>query len=96
MRVVYIAFQECEVRGDWTGTTDVGKVAWIYTSEDEDGQVHLVRQDGLKRAFSFKKGSVVGMIPMTVFFESDNVTDELTVDEDERAGGEPKPKLKFT
>ena len=34
MRVVYIAFQECEVRGDWTGTTDVGKVAWIYTSED--------------------------------------------------------------
>jgi hypothetical protein len=46
MRTAFISFLECEVRGNWDNQTDVGKLANIYISKDEDGDVHLVRPDG--------------------------------------------------
>lgn len=48
--------------------------------------VWLVRQDGLRRNLAFKKDSVVSITPMMLRYESDDVVDEHTVDEDEKTG----------
>ena len=96
MRTAFITFLECEARGNWTMTTDGGKVSKDYTFQDEGGEEHLVRHDGLKRAFVFKKRSIVTVAPMTVSFNNNDSTGEMSVDEDERAGREPRPRLRFT
>ena len=56
----------------------------------------LVRADGLKRAFNFRKGSKIqiGMMMMVMFTHKD-IVEEIAVDEDERAGRETRSKLKF-
>lgn len=51
--------------------------------------------DGLKRGFSFKEGSRIQVGMMMVRFAHEDLIDEITVDENERAGKAPGAKLKF-
>jgi hypothetical protein len=92
----YIIFLECQVRGNWTETTDVGRTSRDCTAQDDNAEVGLVRQDGLRRNFIFKRGAVVSITPMMLGLENDDVVNELTVDEDGQAGKQPRPKLGVT
>ncbi len=96
-RIAFVAFQECEVRGNWReGAAPAGPAGRWFIAEDDDCQVWLVRQDGLRRAFAFKKGANITMTSMMLSFESSNIANELSVDEDEQAGKQTSSKLRFT
>jgi hypothetical protein len=71
MRTFFIVFQECEIKGDWSTMTPTG--SGHYTAKEDNAIVRLVRQDGLKGNFDFRKNSVVYLTPMMPSFESDDM-----------------------
>jgi hypothetical protein len=66
-----------------------------YKAENDAAEVRLVRPDGVKRIFSFKKGSQIQVGMMMLKFAHEDLIGEITVDEDGRAGRSPHAKLKF-
>ena len=52
-----------------------------YTEMEDDCELWLVRPDGLKRNFIFKKGALLDVSGTTVKFNQNFVNDELSVDE---------------
>jgi hypothetical protein len=91
MQTFFTVFQECEIKGDWSTMTPTG--SGHYAAKEDNAIVRLVRQDGLKRNFAFRRNSVGYLTPMMPSFD---MIEELTVDEDERTRTELSPKLKFT
>ena len=73
----------------------VGYEWHYYRAKDDSAELRLVRADGLKRAFNFRKGSKIQIGMMMVMFTNEDMVQEVTVDEDERAGRVPRSKLKF-
>jgi hypothetical protein len=96
MRTTFITFLECEIEGNWSTMTPNGGGSGHYIAKEDNAIVRLVREDGLKRNFAFRKNATIYITPMMLRFESDDMIEELTVDEDERAGRQPQSKLKIT
>lgn len=97
--ILTIAHIECMVRGGgWNFETVPAQfetTLWRqYQVWKEDGnELWIVRPDGLRRAWTFKLGSIVEVSPQAVQFRSRDIITELSVDEDEQRGETPKPKL---
>lgn len=93
IRIAYISFLECEVRGFWMEDEDLGMVnndlpsqqVWkIYNAATKGSEISLVRPDGLRRMFRFKSGTEVGIGQQMVRFEQEDVLEELSVDDDKK------------
>jgi hypothetical protein len=82
VRIAYVSFLECEVRGNWQIKTSPE----VYKAEDDNCEVSLVRPDLLRRTFVFKKNSYVYIIGSMLKFFQNDVIDELSVDEDAQSG----------
>ena len=93
IRKTYISFLECEVRGYWLDNLDPeivndypSKFPWKTYSALKDPEVALIRFDGLRRIFKFRKHSEISIGQMMLEFDQEDVIDELSVDEDKQAG----------
>lgn len=92
IRTAFISFLECEIRGLWErklGRPDfTSGDSWEQFSAtlETDCEIWLVRPDGLRRAFRFKKNAVVAIGQMMVRFDQDDIAEELSVDENARKG----------
>jgi hypothetical protein len=91
IRTAYISFLECEVRGFWMEDEDPGMVnnelpsqqVWkIYSAATKGSEISLVRPDGLRRMFRFKKHAEVAIGQQMVRFEQEDVLEELSVDDE--------------
>jgi len=95
-RTVFLSFLECELRGNWNQLLYKGGYEWLYyIAKDETAELWLVRPDGLKRAFNFKTGSKIQIGMMTAKFDNEDTVQEISIDEDERAGRQSVSKLKI-
>jgi len=89
-KVAYIAFLECVFSGFWDMNYSTGGPI-TYTAESDDNcTVALVRTDGLRRMWNFKKGDYVSIFNQVLVLNLKADLNELTVDEDEQQG---KPSL---
>ncbi len=88
---VFVAFLECVLKGEWQDQPyyDIH----IFTAFNENNEVWMVRPDGLKRAFRFRKGSEIKVAQNNINFTDEDLIEELAVDEDERNGKPPLNKL---
>lgn len=66
-----------------------------YVAKSDQVELWLVRPDELKRALRFKKDWEIKIGPNSMKFLSDDVDEELTVDEDERMGKASHSRLTF-
>jgi hypothetical protein len=95
-RTAYLAFLECELRGDWNKILYKDGYEWhYYKAKSDKAELWLVRPDGLKRGFRFKDSSRIQIGMMMMMFAQKDLLDEIAVDENERAGEAPSSKLKF-
>ncbi|MBM3911020.1 MAG: hypothetical protein FJ356_05170 [Thaumarchaeota archaeon] len=99
VRVAYLTFLECEVRGGWldeqtTTRLQIGKGDETYWRVwQEPAEILLVRQDGLKRHLTFRNTSQVIIHNGMIEFNQDDFLGEIRIDEDEQKGNTPKTKL---
>ena len=97
--VVTVSFIECVVKNDcWeyqAKTEQIERDVWrFYQVWKEDGaEVWIVRPDGLRRAWSFKIGSIIQIGLQVIQFNKDDVIEELTVDEDAQQGKQKRPTV---
>jgi hypothetical protein len=95
-RTAHLSFLECELKGYWNRIELTVGYEWhYYIAKDDSAELWLVRADGLKRAFNFRKGSKIQVGMMIVMFTNEDMVQEIAVDEDERAGRGSRSKLKF-
>ncbi len=101
-RITYVAFQECELRGGWTNPVvdfliSRGAEPDDFESKDPpnaerhkavgtDCEVWLVRPDGLRRAWLFKRGHEIRIRGATIGFNQNSIVEELAVDEKTQQG----------
>jgi len=93
IRRTYISFLECEVRGYGLDNLDPevtneypAKFSWKTYTALKDSEASLVRSDGLRRIFKFRKNSEISIGQMMLEFDQDDVIEELSVDEDKQSG----------
>lgn len=95
VRIAYISFLECEVRGFWIEDEDLSMMdndlpsqqVWkIYHAATKGSEISLVRPDGLRRMFRFKSGAEVAIGQQMIRFEQEDVLEELSVDDDKKLG----------
>ncbi len=102
IRIAYLAFLECEVRGGWLDDQirtpiQIGQGDETYWRVwQEPAEIHLVRPDGLKRILSFRNGAVVIVHNGMIEFNQEDFIEELAIDEDAKAGKPPRTKLDFS
>ena len=93
IRIAYISFLECEVRGFWLADDDLGMMnddlpsqqVWnIYHAAVKGSEISLVRPDGLRRMFRFKNNAEVSIGQQMVRFDQDDVLEELSIDDDKK------------
>ena len=103
IRIAYITFLECELRGTWHDIqgnykAQMGKGGKTYFTawREKEAQVWLVRSDGLRRNFAFKNKATITVHQGMIQFNQEDLLDEFGVDEDEQAGKQPKSKIDFT
>lgn len=94
-RTVYLSFLECELKDNWNQILYKVGYEWHYYKANAESAVWLVRPDGLERGFSFREGAQIQIGMMMVKFAHEDKIDEITVDENERAGRSPSSKLNF-
>jgi len=94
IRTAYISFLECEVRGFWIEDEDLGMMdgnlpsqqVWkIYHAATKGSEVSLVRPDGLRRMFRFKKNAEVAIGQQMIRFEQEDILEELSVDDNKKS-----------
>jgi len=101
-RIAYITFLECEVRDGWADFETLGDIdaskggETHYKAWREPAEIFLVRPDGLRRNFSFKKNSDIAVHNGMIKFNQKDLIGEVTIDEDEKMRKSPKTKLDFT
>jgi len=90
-----ISYIECQLRGNWQSLDSprVRDEFRGYHATGDDCEIHLVRPDELVRRFRIKKGATVRIGSNAVTFDSEQVIEELTIDEDKQQG---KPSDKNT
>jgi hypothetical protein len=89
---VFLAFLECVLKGEWEN-----QPIWdmhYFTSKNDQNELWMVRPDGLKRGFRFKKDSKV-KVQNNIKVINEDLIEELAVDEDEQMGKLPLSKLEF-
>jgi len=85
--VVTISFIECLVKNEgWrissSGTPYASEVWRVYKVwKETPAELWLVRPDGLRRAFSFRLGSIIFVGQSAVQFNQHDVIEELAIDE---------------
>jgi len=94
-RITYLAFLECEIRGNWQ-SEDQERVEingeefpagrHSYMSLEKGDEIWIVQPNLNRRAFTFKKHSEIEIIGTTIKFNQDDVVDELSVDEEKQQG----------
>jgi hypothetical protein len=94
-RTAYLSFLECDLRDNWSKVLYNDGYEWHHYKAIDDAEIWIVRQDGLKRGFKFKKDSQVQIGMMMLMFAHQNLVEEISVDEDERIGKASLSKLKF-
>jgi hypothetical protein len=100
---IFLAYLECAKRGDWDPIYDDPEIHQRlessmtgYRSRGRDAEVWIVRPDGVRRAFSFPSGTKVWIGNGVIKFYGFEAIEELTVDENERAGKPSAGKLDFS
>jgi hypothetical protein len=100
---IFLTFMECAMRGTWAPTNDgvtgqekLESNTLEYRSRSSDAEVWIVRQDGTKRAFSFKTIGRVWIGNGMIKYYNADLHEELSIDEDERAGCTIRSKLDFS
>jgi len=90
-----ISFIECQLRGNWQSLDSprVREEFRGYHATGDDCEIHLVRPDELVRRFRMKQGATIRVGSNAIAFDSDQVIEELTIDEDKQQG---KPSDKST
>ena len=99
-RIAFVMFLECELRGNWSNPvvdndivhgaepddflTKDPPTAEQYLCKDNDCELWVVRPDGLRRAWQFKKLHGLIMRGNVVSFNQDSIIDELTVDDNKK------------
>jgi hypothetical protein len=98
--VATISFIECLVKGEaWQEENPVGilyqQAVWRTYRVWAEGlaEVWIVRQDGLRRAWSFNLGSYIEIGQSVIQFMPRDVKDEIAVDEDAQAGKPSRPRV---
>ena len=95
IRTAYISFLECEVRGFWLEDEDCGmsnndlpsQQVWkIYHAATKGSEISLVRPDGLRRMFRFKKNTEVAIGQQMIRFEQEDILEELSIDDEKKLG----------
>jgi hypothetical protein len=95
-RTAYLSFLECELKNNWNQILyKVGYEWYYYKANADSAELWLVRPDGLKRGFRFKEGAQIQIGMMMLKFAHEDMIDEITIDENERAGKSPSSKLNF-
>lgn len=90
--VITISFIECLVKNEgWemllSGKPFASDIWRLYKVwKETPAELWLVRPDGLRRAFSFRLGSIISVGQSVVQFNQEDVIDELAVDEDAQSG----------
>jgi len=94
-RITYLAFLECELRGQWISDEEEridlnGKEfpagRHTYRSLDKGCELWVVQFGITRKAFSFKKHSEIEIVGTTVKFDQDDILEELSVDEEKQQG----------
>ncbi len=98
IRDTFISFLECEIRGFWQPADRMAappnEIGWsTYTCLRDEGEIVLVRPDGLRRRFSFKNKATIAIGHNMVKFYQEDVIDELSVDEDAKSGKPSRPTV---
>ena len=94
-RTAYLSFLECDLRDNWSKILHKNGYEWHYYKAIDEAKLWLVRQDGLKRGFKFRKDSQIQIGMMMVMFAYQDLVDEISIDEDEKTGNASLSKLKF-
>ena len=94
-RTAYLSFLECDLRDNWSKILYNDGYEWHHYKSTDEAELWLVRQDDLKRGFTFKKDSQIQIGMMMVMFVHKDLVDEISTDEDERTGKVSLSKLKF-
>ena len=90
-----ITYIECQLRGSWQGLDNIRNREEFkgYHATGDDCEIHLVRPDELVRRFRMREGAIIRLGSNAVTFDSNQVIEELTIDEDKQQG---KPSDKNT
>ena len=99
-RHTFIAFLECELRGEWSNPVIDHAIIHGADPEDflsvdppnseqfacqgDDCEIWLVRPDGLRRAWHFAKEHMVIFRGNVISFYQNSVIEELSVDENKK------------
>lgn len=99
-RETFISFLECELRGKWKNSAidyafsrgaDPEDIinqnppsAERYLCNGDDCELWIVRPDGLRRAFHFKKQHMLIIRSAVVSFNQSSIIEELSVDDDQK------------
>jgi hypothetical protein len=94
-RTAYLSFLECDLRDNWSKILYKDGYEWHHYKAMDEAEVWIVRQDGLKRGFKFKKDSQIKVGMIMLMFVHKDLIEEISIDEDERSGNVPLSKLKF-
>lgn len=94
-RITYLAFLECEIRGNWMSEEEdridlngqeFPEGRHSYMSLNHGCEIWIVQPGVTRRAFSFKKHSEIEIIGTTVKFDQDDIIQELAIDEEKQQG----------
>ncbi len=90
-----ITYIECQLRGGWQGLDNTRSREEFqgYHATGDDCEIHLVRPDELVRRLRMKQGARIRVGSNAITFNSIDVIEELTIDEDKQQG---KPSDKNT
>ena len=90
-----ISHIECQLRGEWQPLDNTRGLQTFqgFHATGKNCEVHLVRPDELVRRFRMKQGARIRNGSNAITFNSSEVIEELTVDEDKQQG---KPSDKST
>jgi len=90
-----ISHIECQLRGGWQALDSTRSLQAFqgYHATGDDCEIHLVRPDELVRRLRMKQGARIRVGSNAITFNSIDVIEELTIDEDKQQG---KPSDKNT